>query len=158
MSPLLIVRRKKQFICLCCFHSFLILTFPPLCSRGLPLLYKVRACMQMVPCDPPFVFRKYVLYLTGGVHFFAHSSCYTETIEGNLRVQEGLKGKPSKEQNTTKRRFRIGPAGHRWVRRIRSDRRVQMKGYSTDSGYMGYVDGVYILFACEGEYLEYVEQ
>lgn len=30
-----------------------------------------------------------------------------------------------------------------------------MKGYVTASGYMGYVDGRYILFASESEYLEY---
>ena len=29
-----------------------------------------------------------------------------------------------------------------------------MKGYYTDSGYMGFVDGRYILFACESDYLE----
>lgn len=32
-----------------------------------------------------------------------------------------------------------------------------MKGYITASGYMGYVDGVYILFASEEDYREYVE-
>lgn len=31
-----------------------------------------------------------------------------------------------------------------------------MKGYSTESGYMGYVDGRYMLFATEGDYVEYV--
>lgn len=30
-----------------------------------------------------------------------------------------------------------------------------MKGYVTDSGYMGYVDGRYILFASESDYVEY---
>lgn len=30
-----------------------------------------------------------------------------------------------------------------------------MKGYVTDSGYMGYVDGRYLLFASESDYLEY---
>ena len=33
-----------------------------------------------------------------------------------------------------------------------------MKGYDTDSGYMGYVDGSYILFASESEYLEYTRE
>lgn len=33
-----------------------------------------------------------------------------------------------------------------------------MKGYSTASGYMGYVEGVYMLFATEEEYLEYLEE
>lgn len=32
-----------------------------------------------------------------------------------------------------------------------------MKGYTTDSGYMGYVDGKYMLFADEGEYRSYIE-
>lgn len=31
-----------------------------------------------------------------------------------------------------------------------------MKGYSTASGYMGFVDGKYILFACEEDYREYL--
>ena len=30
-----------------------------------------------------------------------------------------------------------------------------MKGYVTDSGYMGYVDGKYVLFASESDYVEY---
>ena len=29
-----------------------------------------------------------------------------------------------------------------------------MKGYFTESGYMGYVDGRYVLFASESDYLE----
>jgi hypothetical protein len=33
-----------------------------------------------------------------------------------------------------------------------------MKGYSTASGYMGYVEGAYMLFATEEEYLEYLEE
>ena len=32
-----------------------------------------------------------------------------------------------------------------------------MKGYSTESGYKGYVDGRYILFSCENDYREYFE-
>lgn len=31
-----------------------------------------------------------------------------------------------------------------------------MKGYNTAYGYMGYVDGVYILFASEDDYREYI--
>ncbi len=31
-----------------------------------------------------------------------------------------------------------------------------MKGYNTQSGYMGYVNGEYKLFATEEEYLEYI--
>ena len=32
-----------------------------------------------------------------------------------------------------------------------------MKGYLTQSGYMGYVDGKYMLFASEDEYRDYFE-
>jgi hypothetical protein len=33
-----------------------------------------------------------------------------------------------------------------------------MKGYNTYDGYMGLVEGRYILFASENEYKEYVEE
>jgi len=32
-----------------------------------------------------------------------------------------------------------------------------MKGYTVESGYMGYVEGRYILFASEADYREYME-
>ena len=32
-----------------------------------------------------------------------------------------------------------------------------MKGYFVDGGYMGYVDGAYMLFAGEEDYFEYME-
>ena len=32
-----------------------------------------------------------------------------------------------------------------------------MKGYFTESGYMGYVDGRYVLFASEDDYREFIE-
>ena len=32
-----------------------------------------------------------------------------------------------------------------------------MKGYFTESGYMGYVDGRYVLFASEDDYKEFIE-
>ena len=32
-----------------------------------------------------------------------------------------------------------------------------MKGYNTDNGYMGYVDGEYILFASEADYREWMK-
>ncbi len=32
-----------------------------------------------------------------------------------------------------------------------------MKGYTTDNGYMGYVNGKYILFASESEYYEWMQ-
>lgn len=31
-----------------------------------------------------------------------------------------------------------------------------MKGYNTDKGYMGYVEGRYMLFASEEEYYDYI--
>ena len=31
-----------------------------------------------------------------------------------------------------------------------------MKGYYVSNGYMGMVDGSYMLFACEEDYMEYV--
>lgn len=33
-----------------------------------------------------------------------------------------------------------------------------MKGYHTANGYMGLVDGKYILFASEEDYLDYLEE
>lgn len=33
-----------------------------------------------------------------------------------------------------------------------------MKGYATDNGYMGYVDGSYQLFASEIDYKEWMEE
>ena len=33
-----------------------------------------------------------------------------------------------------------------------------MKGYTVESGYMGYVNGVYMLFASETDYLDYMEK
>ena len=33
-----------------------------------------------------------------------------------------------------------------------------MKGYYVSSGYMGYVDGVYMLFSTEEEYKEYLKE
>ena len=32
-----------------------------------------------------------------------------------------------------------------------------MKGYSVEFGYMGLVDGRYMLFACEEDYREYLQ-
>ena len=32
-----------------------------------------------------------------------------------------------------------------------------MKGYNIADGYMGYVDGEYVLFASEADYKEYME-
>lgn len=32
-----------------------------------------------------------------------------------------------------------------------------MKGYPIDYGYMGYVEGRYVLFASEADYYEYVQ-
>lgn len=33
-----------------------------------------------------------------------------------------------------------------------------MKGYTTESGYMGYVDSRYVLFASEDDYVEFVSE
>ena len=33
-----------------------------------------------------------------------------------------------------------------------------MKGYAVESGYMGYVNGTYMLFASETEYLEFMRE
>lgn len=33
-----------------------------------------------------------------------------------------------------------------------------MKGYTVGSGYMGYINGRYFLFASEAEYREYMEE
>ncbi len=33
-----------------------------------------------------------------------------------------------------------------------------MKGYNTESGYMGFVDGEYVLFASEADYRDAVEE
>ena len=33
-----------------------------------------------------------------------------------------------------------------------------MKGYATAAGYMGFVEGVYILFASEADYKEYLDE
>ena len=33
---------------------------------------------------------------------------------------------------------------------------MKVKGYPTESGYMGYVNGEYMLFATEDDYREYV--
>ena len=35
---------------------------------------------------------------------------------------------------------------------------MEAYGYIVDSGYMGLVDGKYILFATEQEYLEYINE
>lgn len=33
-----------------------------------------------------------------------------------------------------------------------------MKGYNIESGYMGYVNGSYMLFASEADYIEYMSE
>lgn len=33
-----------------------------------------------------------------------------------------------------------------------------MKGFTVESGYMGFVDGSYVLFASERDYLEYLDE
>jgi hypothetical protein len=39
---------------------------------------------------------------------------------------------------------------------IKDRRNRIMKGYAVESGYMGYVDGVYMLFASEMDYEDYI--
>ena len=60
----------------------------------------------------------------------------------------------------------IGPVGCRdfctaiWYKMITSKKSKEdwlMKGYDTSNGYMGYVEGKYILFASEQEYFEFME-
>ena len=36
-------------------------------------------------------------------------------------------------------------------------RRATMKGYVTESGYMGYVNGTYVLFSDERDYIDFME-
>ena len=40
--------------------------------------------------------------------------------------------------------------------KIKEEVRI-MKGYTVESGYMGYVNGEYMLFASETDYVDYVE-
>ncbi len=35
---------------------------------------------------------------------------------------------------------------------------LMIKGYAVPEGYMGYVDGIYMLFATESDYREYLEE
>ena len=35
---------------------------------------------------------------------------------------------------------------------------TEMKGYPVHNGYMGYIDGEYLLFASEADYREYIEE
>ena len=32
-----------------------------------------------------------------------------------------------------------------------------MKGYNTETGFMGFINGTYLLFSCEEDYEEYME-
>ena len=42
------------------------------------------------------------------------------------------------------------------LRKSEKRRYWQMKGYNTGDGYMGFVDGRYMLFASEADYYEYM--
>ena len=42
-------------------------------------------------------------------------------------------------------------------RNLNAKERRVMKGYNTENGYMGYVNGEYQLFACEADYEEWME-
>ena len=39
----------------------------------------------------------------------------------------------------------------------KEEEELVMTGYSTDNGFMGYVNGGYILFASESDYYDYME-
>ncbi len=39
----------------------------------------------------------------------------------------------------------------------KEEEELVMKGYSTENGFMGYVNGGYILFASESDYYDYME-
>lgn len=42
---------------------------------------------------------------------------------------------------------------------MENERRIYfMKGYAVESGYMGYVDGAYMLFASETDYADYMAE
>ena len=51
-----------------------------------------------------------------------------------------------------------GQTSRQYTRRQASKGVYIMKGYNTESGYMGYVDGSFQLFACEADYLEWMEE
>ncbi|MDO4961861.1 MAG: hypothetical protein Q4E57_08435 [Eubacteriales bacterium] len=44
------------------------------------------------------------------------------------------------------------------VKKVRVKGRQIMKGYTTENGFMGYVEGTYMLFVSEEEYFEYIEE
>ena len=44
------------------------------------------------------------------------------------------------------------------AKEIHLERRSVMKGYYNNSGYMGYVEGRWVLFACKQDYTEYMEE
>ena len=46
---------------------------------------------------------------------------------------------------------------HQKTKENEKGRNWQMKGYNTSNGYMGFVEGRYILFASEVEYFDYME-
>ena len=35
---------------------------------------------------------------------------------------------------------------------------TEIKGYPVSNGYMGYIDGEYLLFASEADYRDYIEE
>ena len=57
-------------------------------------------------------------------------------------------------------RTELPHAGHRQEthrKRVETHRKEpRLKGYNTPNGYMGFVDGRYLLFCTEGDYLDYV--
>lgn len=61
-----------------------------------------------------------------------------------------------------KKKIKVRIIGHikRYTPFNKSEKRSVffMKGYVIEAGYMGYVDGRYMLFANEEDYLEYCEE
>ena len=48
-------------------------------------------------------------------------------------------------------------SGRKCKKRVETRRKEpRLKGYNTPNGYMGFVDGRYLLFCTEGDYLDYV--
>lgn len=52
----------------------------------------------------------------------------------------------------------IGYSVFRNITAIKQKGMEQMKGYHTEKGYMGYVNGVYMLFASETDYYEFLDE
>lgn len=79
-------------------------------------------------------------------------------------MKKSLKNTPIRTQNRSGTTWMSGfMYSHLfYTGNIRKSKKVikedwQMKGYNTSNGYMGYVDGKYLLFASDTEYFEFME-